>query len=197
MFFKNKKRLIIVFFVVFFLLFFLNNLPFMLHGFAGYLRYEKPMKTADLIVVLGGASGSRVKKAVELYHEGVSDLILFTGSSFYLTSDAELMHAYALSLGASKAEFLHESASYSTVDHVKNLPDILKDYDVSSILVVTSYFHTRRSYHVFYSEFKNRYNVGVVGAEDGIDYSSWWKSHESIEMILIEWQKLIWYFLFL
>ena len=57
------------------------------------------MKSTDLMVVLAGARGSRVEKAAELFHQGVSDKILFTGGTLYLSSDAQMMKEYALSLG--------------------------------------------------------------------------------------------------
>ena len=55
--------------------------PF-LKSIAHALVYETNLTGADAIVVLGGGSGSRVKKAVELYHAELAPKLIFTGTLF-------------------------------------------------------------------------------------------------------------------
>ena len=169
--------------------------PF-LKSLAHALVYETNLARADAIVVLGGGSGSRVKKAVELYHEELAPKLIFTGNQFLLTSQADLMKDYAKKLGVRSKYIILEKNSESTIDHVRNLKHIFEEHNIERIIVVTSLFHTRRSYMVFKQLSEFDIDVMVVGSSDGIDYDNWWHHHEMIEKVLIEFQKLFWYFLF-
>lgn len=189
-----KKR-----WIFFILLFFLGILVWkpILKSLAHSLVYETNVTRADAIVVLGGGSGSRVKKAVELYYAELAPKLIFTGNQLFLTSQADLMKDYAKKLGVRSKYIILEKNSDSTIDHVRNLKYIFEEHNIKRIIVVTSLFHTRRSFMVFKQLSEHDVDVMVVGSSDGIDYDDWWNHHEMIERVLIEFQKLFWYILFL
>ena len=175
-----------------FLIFILNILVNM----ESMLVYEKPLDKVDVIVVLSGESGTRVKKAVELYDANVSTLMIMTGGPRYLTTDPDLMKEYAAFLGVSKDHIFIETESYSTRDHVLNLDPIFKEKNIRSVLIVTSLFHTKRSYEIFSSYYGDELEIGVSGANDNVNYSQWWRDFNDIEVVLIEFFKSIFYTFF-
>lgn len=186
---KNLKFYVIIFIftcICFGLLFLFANIQRL-------LVYEKSLEHADAIVVLGGGTGSRVKKAVDLYVQGVSDVLIMTGGPKFSSSEAQFMKDYAVALGVRSEDVIIETQSLSTLDHVFYLEDIFKEKNIQSIVIVTSLFHTSRAYNVFFEFYKSKLEIGVLGAEDGVDYSRWWTRSEDIEKIIIELQKYIWY----
>jgi len=150
----------------------------------------------DRIVVLSGSSGSRVEKAVEAYNLYHVPLIM-TGSPFYGRSYPYYMKEYAVSLGVPSDFIEVEEQSYSTADHVRNLIPYFRRYQDHSVLIVTSKFHTRRSMYVF-NKLSEKENIIFysLGAEDTIDYDEWWMHYEMIETILLEWARLIFYWIY-
>ena len=169
------------------------GLFFLLANIQRLLVHEKPLEHADAIVVLGGGTGSRVKKAVDLYVQGVSDVLIMTGGPKFSSSEAQFMKDFAIDLGVRSEDVVIETQSLSTMDHVFYLEDIFKEKNIQSIVIVTSLFHTSRAYNVFFEFYKSKLEIGVLGAEDGVDYSRWWTRSEDIEKIIIELQKYIWY----
>ena len=191
-----KKRFVFFAVLVVFLIVFLMMFPWVLRGVGTSLIYETDLKKSDAIVVLAGAGGSRVRKAVELYHQGIASTLVMTGNVIFNTSYPQLMKDYAVELGVSSDHIILEEASYSTYDHGKHLKAIFEQHQIRSFTVVTSLFHTKRSLLVFSSLFESPFQVQMVGADDGVNYEAWWRSSEMIEKVAIEWQKLVWYRLF-
>jgi len=192
----STKRLFLIF-TLFSLISLFFFSPFFLRKFAKALVFTDPLKQADAVVVLSGDSGFRILKGIDLYHAGYGKKIIISGNKIYNTSHPQLMSQLAqLKLVPSQDIFLEEN-SLSTWDHPRYIDPILKQQKINKIIVVTSYFHTRRVRHIFnrYYQQKN-VSITVIGADDGIDYNTWWKDHNMTEAILIEWAKTIWYFLF-
>ena len=187
-----KLKYFFIFFCALFFVFILN----MLFNMESMLVYEKPLDKVDAIVVLSGDSGARVKKAVELYDANVSRLMIMTGGPRYLTTDPDLMSEYAISLGVVKEHIFIETESYSTRDHAVFLGPIFEEHNIKSFVIVTSLFHTRRSYDIFSSFYKNEFEIAVVGAPDNINYSLWWTRFSDVEMVMIEFFKALFYSLF-
>ena len=153
----------------------------------------------DAVVVLSGNQTQRVDRAVEILQYTQSQFLIFTGAPFYNISEPQLMRTYALSLSNSLPPILLEENSYSTKDHALELLPIFQQHNISSVLVVTSGFHTRRSYITLQRYFKNQnypINLYITAADDSINYANWWRQHEMIERVSLETQKSIFYFFF-
>lgn len=192
----SAKRLFLIFTLFFLTILFFFS-PFFLRKFSKALISIDPLKKADAIVVLAGDSGFRILKGIDLYHAGYANKMIISGNKIYNTSHPQLMSQLAqIKLVPYQDIFLEEN-SLSTWDHPRYIEPILKQHHIKKIIVVTSYFHTQRVKHIFnqYYQQKNL-SITVVGVYDGIDYNQWWKDHNMMEAILIEWAKTIWYFLF-
>jgi uncharacterized SAM-binding protein YcdF (DUF218 family) len=194
---KNKTTYFKWFSTLFFLIIFAIFLfPTLLRYLALTLvdTHHPSLIKTDAIVVLAGDNGERIKKGVQLFQSQKAPLMIITGNKIYGISVAQLMKDAAIKQGVPSESILIESDSESTLDHPKKCRPIFKAHNVKSITIVTSKFHTSRSYKTFTKELKNdNINISIEYADDGINYSKWWKDHESAEKILLELGKTLWY----
>mgnify|MGYP006091205759 CR=1 FL=1 len=159
------------------------------------LVYEKvTIKNPGAIVVLSGGGGRRIKEAVKQYKQRNKPLFIVTGHGYiYGQRTTELMKQYACQLGVDNKDVIQESDAEKTMDHPKYILPILKKRKINSILVVTSAFHTYRSYLCFKTIEENGIEINIKPSPDGVDYDLWWKDYEMSETVLIEWTKLCLY----
>ena len=191
---KLARNKIIIFSILIIILFISLSYAFFLKKFATFLIINSLPSPADAIVVLSGDKGLRLNKGVELYHRGYARQLIISGDKIYFTSHPKLMAEMAKQKGVPEKDIILEEQSLSTYDHPRYIEPILKEKKIRKILIVTSYFHTRRVKYVFDRYYQHRYKVTVIGAPDGISYKDWWKDHNMIETIVIEWGKTLWYF---
>ena len=170
--------------------------PFWLSATAKLLVKQKPTTQADIIVVLGGGSGKRIAFASTLYHDGVAPTLLMSGGGKESGFDlAGLMSKYAQKSGVPSTNILSESKSLSTYGNATESLKVINTLDhINRILIVTSKFHTRRSYMTFRHIFRDQpYDLFIMGSDDGINYETWYKDYEMSNIILVEWCKFILY----
>lgn len=111
---------------------------------------------ADVIVVLGGESESRVSKAIELYRRGFAPKVLVTGRS-----DGVLIGRRLVAAGVPEKAIWVETAAESTFENASFSLPILRQWNTRSVLLVTSWFHSRRATSVFNAEAGNIEIVSV------------------------------------
>ena len=167
--------------------------PMMMRAVFSVLVTELPTDRADVIVVLSGSTGDRVREGVRLYHEGVAPRILMTGGPFFDTSMATVMARYAVSLGVPSENILLEEAALSTHTNATGSLPILQEMRARRILLVTSRFHTARSYKTFRNVLPPDMQLFVQGSADGVDAETWWRHGEMAETVLIEVGKTVYY----
>jgi uncharacterized SAM-binding protein YcdF (DUF218 family) len=167
------------------------------------LFYSKPVGYADLMIVLAGDEGPRTDYAMSLYKDGVSDQMLMSGGRVYDTSFAMLMKNYVVTRGVPAQDILIETVSTSTYENALfSLALIekkrLQGQTISSVVVVTSGFHSYRSYHVFRSVFPTDIEVYMIPSDDYGDQIDglWWTDLNRVEEVGIEFFKLIFYYMY-
>ncbi|MBH38503.1 hypothetical protein CL658_05665 [bacterium] len=194
------KRVVFVCLVLWFGFFLLLLVSFFnIRSFLVYESVDIP-DSVDAIVVLAGGTGNRVQEAMVMIDRYLPTYLIMTGGPYFHTTMPRLMGVYANQLRDDLPRLLYEENSYSTYDHIRNLPPLLDRYDIKSILIVTSAYHTARSYTVFqaYNQtFGLDYDIFIHAAEDNIDYSGWWQDHDMIERVVFESLKRIYYHFFL
>jgi uncharacterized SAM-binding protein YcdF (DUF218 family) len=95
---------------------------------------------ADAIVVLGGESVFRPERALELFNAGAAPAIIVSGDGH--KGDIE---TYLLAKGLPASAIQLEPYSQSTKENAEFTCSILKSNHVTSAIIVTSWFHSRRS----------------------------------------------------
>lgn len=117
---------------------------------------------ADAIVVLGGGiedlgypsrlSTERAYVGSCLFLQGRAPLlILSTGytKSYVNRTEAQAMQLIALGMGVAGGKILLENKSYNTHTNASETMKLLKQYNVKSIILVTSFNHLYRAMRVF------------------------------------------------
>lgn len=122
-----------------------------------YLRFDYPLKKADVIIGLGSSDIRTAEWCAKLYHDGYAPLILFTGARGRLTRDtfteneADVYAKRAIELGVPEAAILKEDRATNTGENITYTHQLLheKDIDPQSLILVTKPYMLRRAYATF------------------------------------------------
>jgi uncharacterized SAM-binding protein YcdF (DUF218 family) len=148
---------------------------------------QEPLK-ADVIVVLGGDNTERVVKAAALYQSGYAPQILVTGKN-----EVELFGRRLVDAGVPKEAILYESAATSTFENALFSLPILEQRNVKTVLLVTSWFHSRRATSAFRS---NTGKINIVSVPtDCIPVAELLGNNQQRESVLMEYVKILGYWL--
>jgi uncharacterized SAM-binding protein YcdF (DUF218 family) len=205
---SGRIKVLSFFLLLFFIWIFLA--PFL----AENLIVEKPLDTADAILVLGGSHTylERTRKAAELYKKG-------TAAKIYLTDDGEqagwsqieqrnpwfveLARKSLIANGVApeNIEILQPQVS-GTIDEARLLAETAKRANLKSILIVTSAYHTRRALTTFERAFAENNlptELGIASAPPGIQTPAprfWWLSVFGWQIVAGEYVKSFGYWVY-
>jgi uncharacterized SAM-binding protein YcdF (DUF218 family) len=187
------------------LLAFIAGALFFTHGFiltkAGETIIKKDeMKPADAIVVLAGEKTERVEHGVKLFKEGWArkDRIIMAGGPVVWTHTwAGLMKEHAESLGVPARNILLADKSRSTEEDAYYTREVLKKSGFTSIILVTSPYHSRRAATIFSKMLGKDFKIISAPVEDSwFDIHEWWKRRRDRAFVLNEFSKYIWLWIF-
>lgn len=129
-----------------------------------------------IVVVSGGDTPARTKKAIELYKNGWAPLIIFSGAAADKEglSNAAAMRIDATSQGVPSSAILIEEFSENTTENAEKTRDLLQRNDIHNIILVTSGYHQRRASMEFttYTE-GNGVEIRNAPTSDR-DWGWWW-----------------------
>jgi len=133
-------------------------------------------KADAIIAVSGGNTSVRTSEAIKLYKNGWADLLVFSGAAQdeYSPSNAEVMRAQAIEQGVPSDSILIEPTSRTTHQNAGNAEQLLDEYNVNQIIVVTSPYHQRRAGLEFQRLSDSTLQVRNHPAGDDPDWSMWW-----------------------
>lgn len=131
-----------------------------------FLIVSKPLPQAEALVVMAGSASERLPCAARLFHEGVAPRILLTNDGIFSAwSPDHQRNLYGIEwaeLALMKLQVpqqaigkLTYSASGSIHDALNSREEILSK-GLTSIIIVTSDYHTRRSLWTFERVLRNR-----------------------------------------
>ncbi len=172
---------------------------------------EEPVKS-DVVVVLNTGAGwyPRVMEAAALYRKGFAEKVVVNGNR--KTQIQRKLEGMGLErccpwsehglrvlalLGVPRDAVITVSAedAYDTVSEAKAVGQTLIDSGVSSVIVTTSKYHTRRSHHIWQYAFPGQFTVCTVAASnDPYSPQSWWKEGRQIRWVMAEYGAWIYYF---
>jgi uncharacterized SAM-binding protein YcdF (DUF218 family) len=102
-----------------------------------------PVK-ADVLVVLGGGSTERPRRAAELFHAGEAPRLLCSGEGDCRSNQRILINA-----GVPR-EIIHlECESRNTSENAQRTIALLREQGVKRVIIVTSWYHSRRALNCF------------------------------------------------
>jgi len=176
-------------------------------GMAAWLPFHLPdwlvvdsvAQQADVAVVLGGGGGSRLRKGLELYEQGiVAGLVLVDEKEKYW--DTRLARQCPdCKTGGKRLTIL--SGSESTLTDARLVHEHCDAKGIKSILVVTDPYHTRRAFLLFNRQFAGS-GIEVTTLSSG-DYRDrlppsvdWWRDQVTLRVVGTEAAKIAVFLLF-
>jgi len=156
---------------------------------ASWLVRPVPNETCDLMVVLGGGARERILSASDLHRDGACRKVMVTGVLHEseiegLPSDEEVLWRGSLL----PAPWI----SGSTFEDAAVALHAAREHGATSVLVVTSPYHLRRTAWVFSRVFAGSgIRFGLYPSESFyMDYAHWWSSRDGRDVVLGEYGKL-------
>jgi len=149
---------------------------------------QKPV-ISEVAVVMGGGGGSRLRRAVQIYNEGLVGELILVGLK---TSNWEHITRYLCPdciLTDKKVTIL--SGSSSTMTDAEMSLEYCKEQGMKKVLVVTDPYHTRRSALTFSWVFReSNIEVFVVSSGDYGKYlppeGNWWLDFATLKNVWLE-----------
>lgn len=160
---------------------------------------QSPVK-ADLIVTLGGGTGGRDDRVLELYAKGIASKVLLTGQegayrktrTTYLNWRAQ----YLVDQGVPRSALLFDLQSASSWDEAGNTLRLMQLANLGRVVVVSDPPHMRRLAWVWGKVFAGsakEYTL-VASDMDGWDAEHWWRTSGNAQFVFAEYIKLAYYY---
>jgi uncharacterized SAM-binding protein YcdF (DUF218 family) len=153
-------------------------------------------RPADVILVLAGETEVRPARALELLQQGYGRRVVMdvpAGAKIYEFTQLQLAEKYVHDLPQKNEVALCPTQGLSTRDELREAGLCLDRERASSVVVVTSDFHTRRALSTFRHELRGR-SVSVAAAHDDVQFGiRWWSHRQWAKTALDEWLRLLWW----
>lgn len=174
-----------------------------------YLVADEPRIKADAIVVLAGSTPDRILEAVDLYQQGWAPVIVLTQGSespgirqlrergVQMLEPHEQNAWIAEQLGVPRAAIdVVSGGAGGTVTEARVVIDHLRTKAIESVLIVTSKMHTRRAGWIYRGIAGDTMRFTTCASRyDSYDPARWWRSRGYTRRVVIEYQKLLIYWL--
>jgi hypothetical protein len=160
-----------------------------------FLLVDAPLPS-DVILVLAGETDRRPERALELLAQGYGKRVVLdvpTDAKIYESTEIQLAQKYIQDLPRAASVSICPIYGRSTKDESKDAEKCLAREGGTSVLIVTSDFHTRRALSVFRREVPG-HEYSVAAARDDAQFGvKWWAHRQWAKTLLDEWLKLIWW----
>jgi uncharacterized SAM-binding protein YcdF (DUF218 family) len=170
----------------------------LLVGMGRYLVVSDPLHEANAIVVLSGDSGGRMVETASLFKEQIAQVVILTqtgqpsDNGEIETPSNQAKRLDALDQGIPSDALLFTTVqSSSTVDEANAVLSLMNDKNMTSCIIVTDPFHSRRTRTVFNDVFKGSGIKVMVHPVSGHWYqaSTWFLSRQGWTTTLLEYAK--------
>ncbi len=108
---------------------------------------EQCNKADAIVAVSGGDTPARAAEAIKLYKNGWAPMIIFSGAAQDSSgpSNAQAMKLQAVEAGVPRNAILIEEDSRTTAENAEKTRNLLKQYSINEVILVTSAYHQRRA----------------------------------------------------
>lgn len=184
---------------------------YLLRQVGRFLVLEQKISKADYIVILNGRPTERCLAAVDLYKKKQANIIVMArinkqpgsdefwrrvGKDFKRQAFPERA-LEAMGIPATAMQFIGDGVA-STYDEAKAVRAFSREQGGKSIIIVTSKWHSRRTYLTFKSVFKHENGISMMmfpSPYDTYNPDAWWKSETDVELVFREYLRLFYYYL--
>lgn len=203
---------------LFFVNFALFMIPVTYFGYQPLLRYwasiimidEQPKKS-DAIVVLAGGDPGRAWEAADLYHGKLGGYVVLTKDQ--PTVDEDRLRQYGIELVDGRGNYMRvlrglgvpeeniitvEKPVEDTFTELERIRELFEERKWKSLIIVTTNYHTRRTRLTARYVLGPKFDLAVVASKHGgFNPDAWWRNNADVRTLLIEFQKLVAYTLYI
>lgn len=192
---------------IFYVIFSYYHVP-ILTGLGSYLIVEHPPEKSDLIVCLAGGNVDRGLAVADAYGKGLAPRIfmareeppdgykLLKERGVNYPESVDLMRKLLEGLGIPRSAFFTDDRpSKSTYEEAKLVKDVVMERGYSSLIVITTPYHSRRAWLTFRKVFEENEVRLLMLPSPYSDFraTDWWKKRRYLRDVIVEYQKLIYY----
>ncbi len=162
--------------------------------FSGYSSEPEP---ADVIIILGGDDGPRVRKGGELYHAGYAENILVTGidSKYYSPERLDWRQKRLIDLGVSAKAILVDTKSETTWEEAVNSIAVMQENGWKRAVIVSDPPHMLRL-HLSWKKAATDTPISftlVATKPEWWNPLFWWSNRTGLRFVISEVQKTLYY----
>ncbi len=156
-----------------------------------WLDVCEPPRESDLMVVLAGGARERLQTARDLYAAGAAPAIMVTSPEGFPDAPMKWLASNGVPPPVLVAPLRPSS---STLDDALSIGQIIRRKGITSVLVVTSPYHCRRTRLILNRILSGLSSRVTVTASTTLymDPDRWWESRAGWATIPAEYLKLIW-----
>ena len=209
--FRSKLlRLVIIVLVVALLFYFLSG-PIMIMVGEFLVQSDEPARSDAVVVLSTGIEYyPRLMEAAMLFQDGFAERVAINGNrksealrelerrgfqSCCLWYEDALRVLELLGVQKERVIIINAESAYDTVSEAKLVGEVLSEAGITSIILTTSKYHTRRARYIWKKLFPDRFTIRAVAARnDPFSPEAWWKEGRQVRWVLAEYGAWIYYF---
>jgi len=208
---KRQIRRLILIIIVLCIIQLIASREYILTALGRYLIYQEPPQKVDVITILGnwGDTIVRARGGATLYNKGFAKKIFLPimekmegleeikklGISFPENKDLVITVLEGLGIPRSAIETSTKEVT-STRDEAQEVRNVIEKKGYKSIILVTSKYHSRRAFLILRDAVKgNAQIISVPSTYDSYNPEGWWKREKDWKRVILEYQKLLLYYL--
>jgi uncharacterized SAM-binding protein YcdF (DUF218 family) len=161
----------------------------MLSNIANHLIVDEAPQKSDVIIVISGDSKNRLVHGAQLYKSGFADKVILSGFGMSIIPRITM-------LGIPESSILLEEKARTTFLNAKYSLKIVRENKFKSAILVTSPYHTFRASLIFGRFFRGIDLTICAVPHDSAMTENWWKYGSSFRVIVSEYLKLLFHYLF-
>jgi uncharacterized SAM-binding protein YcdF (DUF218 family) len=179
-----------------FLISILTALLFLSLGLLVSQHASNPEKS-DVIIVLGGDNGLRVRKGAELYKAGYASHVILTGidERFYHPGHPNWRERRMIALGVPKKAIKVDTKSKTTWEEAENTSNTMEKNGWRSAIVVSDPPHMLRLHQTWSRAFEGSSKKIILVSTNPSWWNQviWWKNRQSYQFVISEIKKNLFY----
>lgn len=209
--FRSKLlQLVIIVLVAALLLYFLSG-PIMIMVGEFLVQADEPARSDAVVVLSTGIEYyPRLMEAAMLFQDGFAERVAINGNrksealielerrgfqSCCLWYEDAVRVLELLGVPKERVIIINAESAYDTVSEAKLVGEVLSEAGITSIILTTSKYHTRRARYIWKKLFPDRFTIRAVAARnDPFSPEAWWKEGRQVRWVLAEYGAWIYYF---
>ena len=175
-----------------------------------YLVYEQPLQQADVIAIPANWDDTiiRAREGADLYNKGLAKVVFVPRMEpmegleetrkrgIYVPENRDLLIVILEGLGVPLTAIETSAQEVTdTWEEAQEVSNFVEQKGYTSVLLVTSKYHSRRAYLIFKDALNGKASViSIPSPYDPSDPEQWWKRSKDCQRVIIEYQKMLVYY---